>query len=632
MELLYLWINDLDGKEIKKQELNFSPVHHFSVDDKTNPGKLCYYKESNGLNIMQNGHISNITALVGSNGAGKTSVLSFIANNNCYPKFNWDENYSQLDKLWYERTKSIYVFLNDDGEFILYHDLENEIVWPDVIKKENVYHNRGENPEIPMLCDIRRQMIVYLSNSSFVPNGLKQYSQSRGSYNINLHLQSLNLVAERFYKSLWNINELNDNTDGFASAVIKHRNAESFQELLDIMYYHYLLSYNIKDFAGKLKDEIYVFLENIIALLDTEYLKDIEKIKYKKSYAYELDGSPEIKLSSSQSEKYYSKREEFFAEYDAKELEILRRSNPISVLYFNLLFEAYYYDEGFAFPKLSLYDDIYSQLAEVFKQNKKYLTYLNDIKEADEIFSEYKNYENIIGNPDDLACRYEKVINKDSQKFYSYFSDMFSQRKSYVLRFIRIKNLEMSSDERAMQNMFSWLTLIPELDKIMSIKRESYTSKLLLIDEIDLYSHPEWQRMIISQMIDTINKTENMPVQIILTSHSPIILSDFPKQNVVYLRKYDNHSGIENGSEHKSTFGANIYTLFNDAFFLKKGAVGEYAKNLIYQIYMELKDEEHKNDDKKEYYQNFIELIGNEILKNEMRKAYKRRFGDRYYD
>ena len=52
----------------------------------------------------------------------------------------------------------------------------------------------------------------------------------------------------------------------------------------------------------------------------------------------------------------------------------------------------------------------------------------------------------------------------------------------------------MSSGERAMQNMFSWLTLIPKLDKIMSIERETTQNMLLLIDEIDLYSHPEWQR------------------------------------------------------------------------------------------------------------------------------------------
>lgn len=34
---------------------------------------------------MANGKISNITAIVGSNSVGKTTLLSFLANNSCKP-------------------------------------------------------------------------------------------------------------------------------------------------------------------------------------------------------------------------------------------------------------------------------------------------------------------------------------------------------------------------------------------------------------------------------------------------------------------------------------------------------------------------------------------------------------------
>ena len=63
-------------------------------------------------------------------------------------------------------------------------------------------------------------------------------------------------------------------------------------------------------------------------------------------------------------------------------------------------------------------------------------------------------------------------------------------------------------------------------------------SVLLLIDEIDLYLHPEWQRQILNDFLTAIQ--EYFPhsyFQIIITSHSPIVLSDIPHENSIFLRK-----------------------------------------------------------------------------------------------
>lgn len=63
MKLIYLWINQSAHDCIKNQEFKFSPIHRFSVDNK-------YEKSENEINFMKSGNISNITAIVGSNGAG----------------------------------------------------------------------------------------------------------------------------------------------------------------------------------------------------------------------------------------------------------------------------------------------------------------------------------------------------------------------------------------------------------------------------------------------------------------------------------------------------------------------------------------------------------------------------------
>lgn len=531
----------------------------------------------------------------------------------------------------YEREKSIYIF-EDNGKFIIYHNLENELKCVNLSNDEYcIYHSTRTSPKISSLCEIRQQMIIYLSNSSFVPENLLQYSQSFETYNVNLHLKSLYLISNRFYNSLWKTDKFDKavlDTKGFAGIIQQKRNERTFQELLDVLYYYFLESNNITDLAGKFKDEIYVYFENIFNLSDDAYNDDIEQLDYKNSHQYEWEGKPEIKLHYENSEKYYSKRKIFFEKYNTQSIEKLRRDNAAIVLYFNLLFEAYFYEDDFILPDIDFKKDIYFQLCGTLMKYKQYSNYLEDIKRIDDVLSEYNTIQNIIENPNDLACQYDKVINKNNSAFYSFFADVFSVGSSYALRYIRIRNLEMSSGERAMQNLFSWLVLMPQLDRIMSIDRKTYISKLLLIDEIDLYSHPEWQRKIIDQLITTINKVENMPVQIVITSHSPIILSDFPQENIIYLHKQNDAGSTisDDGTQHKPTFGANIYTLFNDAFFMKNGAVGECARNMIFKIYSELKSGEIRHD--KNYYESFINLIGDEIIKREMRKIFIKKFGD----
>ena len=87
-------------------------------------------------------------------------------------------------------------------------------------------------------------------------------------------------------------------------------------------------------------------------------------------------------------------------------------------------------------------------------------------------------------------------------------------------------------------------------------------NKLLLIDEVDLGLHPEWQRLWISDVLPLISEilcSDDQELQVIITTHSPIILSDILNQDIIYLG---------DGELQEKTFGQNIYTLFNNSFFL----------------------------------------------------------------
>jgi hypothetical protein len=75
-------------------------------------------------------------------------------------------------------------------------------------------------------------------------------------------------------------------------------------------------------------------------------------------------------------------------------------------------------------------------------------------------------------------------------------------------------------------------------------------------------------------------------VHFIITSHSPFVLSDLPKENVIFLEKDEKTGYCKNVTKETNieTFGANIHTLLSHGFFMKDGLMGEFAKEKINKI------------------------------------------------
>lgn len=143
---------------------------------------------------------------------------------------------------------------------------------------------------------------------------------------------------------------------------------------------------------------------------------------------------------------------------------------------------------------------------------------------------------------------------------------------------------KISSGENYLLNLFS------EIHNYFEYHRSSLTNKndiLLCIDEVDLGLHPEWQRKwikyspeIIKSLID---KTGTKEIQIIMSTHSPIMLSDC-LSNSVHLVKNKEKIHMKT-----NTFGNNIHDLMSDSFFLEDGVVGEFAKDKINSYFSKLK-------------------------------------------
>ncbi len=155
------------------------------------------------------------------------------------------------------------------------------------------------------------------------------------------------------------------------------------------------------------------------------------------------------------------------------------------------------------------------------------------------------------------------------------------------------------------------------LDVIFSIKyiidlRDNLSDNIfILLDEIESYLHPNWQRRIINYIYTFIKKYE-CNIHIILASHSPFLLSDLPKENVIFLKNGKQDYPFKD----KQTFGANIHTLLSDGFFMEDGLMGEFAKGKIEEIIKILKSKRKLSEKNQKLCKSIISIIGEPVLRN----------------
>ena len=139
---------------------------------------------------------------------------------------------------------------------------------------------------------------------------------------------------------------------------------------------------------------------------------------------------------------------------------------------------------------------------------------------------------------------------------------------------------------------------------------------LICLDEPDLSLHPEWQKRYINELIKMFSK-QNKSLHFLITSHSPFILSDLPKENVIFL---------ENGKQVDvdiNPFGANIHTLLSHGFFMKDGLMGEFAKSKIDDVIKYLNNDKKNTITTDKDAQNIINIIGEPIIKRELQRMLK---------
>ena len=141
---------------------------------------------------------------------------------------------------------------------------------------------------------------------------------------------------------------------------------------------------------------------------------------------------------------------------------------------------------------------------------------------------------------------------------------------------------------------------------------------LYLFDEPETYMHPELCRTFMSRLDSVLKRREaKTDVQIIISTHSPLILSDVLPSQITRLDVNEKGYCIVKDKSEKGYFGANIHTILSDGFFLDF-TIGEYARVFLQQKMDWLNGlSEVREDDKQEFnkIKSIVPLIGDAVIR-----------------
>lgn len=527
MELVYLWVQEY--KNIHNQGFNFSPRFRCEYDH-----------EKNELTIDENDYIENffgeninVTAIVGKNGSGKSNILKIFLLN---PSLNFFILYYDLTNNGFFTTGSVKP--NNYDKQIAAFNVEK------VFYSNHTFDTEKYLPGIDYEFDLTRSSIIKdISTIQLVEQTLfdlyiKNYKIEDNIFKYHRDMNQT-ISSNIFYKYVYSndvermVDLLNNNNlklPFHVSSIKLYLNKKS-QKLTSTKLLKSILE---TDTDEKILIEVYP------STYSTDKLGNIEHIKRAIICTF-LDEYILANRSTEWGGFFYRK---------VKKLLWVEKIKDINELYYTF--------------KSFFYIDKYSNI-EIFKKFSDYFSTADKFLETCESLFERKNpvYEVIQINDieKDFIRQYYKFKTPDNS--FMHFSS----------------NGTLSDGEKKYSEIFTRL-----FNTIKSIKQETI---LVLIDEGEVSLHPDWQKKYIDYLTQFfVDNFTNKQIHLIITTHSPFLLSDIPKQNIIFLEKDEdgNCKVVDGLNEKKETFGANIHILLSDSFFMEEGLMGEFAKSKINRI------------------------------------------------
>lgn len=627
MEIVYLWVSDY--KNIKNQGFNFSSKYDCDYDKDNNKltvNEKPYIKDFFGKNI------SNVTAIIGENGAGKSTVVEVVL---ILTTFDGNNIGGSVFILLYEYEGELCYFtslnLNNNIKF----DTKLKIKLDSRRSNTKQKHQSDDKSPSPL-----SGKVIHYSNIFSRPK-LFQLHQSFYTYFIDKSTSMHTFNNEITFFTQKNIEFIT-----FISNVNNNDSLKNIFEKLGISMPRYIsitgvnISKQIEKhpyLRGK-ENALYNFiidkLEHYTNSYYNFYIKNNIKLTVLLKYiafTFESMGPPIPEGLDLKKEFNLSPLDKNDGDYLIKFMNILEQN--IDKLLDEIKYEKYKY---YTIEQIASIKNYLTKIKENVFQKNKMIILVNTLKDIDNFFQKYQKYLKNDGTyfemPFDIFSN--SIDNLRGLTGYSIpwkSIDYFSNINGVEFSWKNEPNIDFhfSGGEEAMLNILARVFILMEDDN----KNPAY--ELIVLDEADLGLHPEWQRKFLNIIIEVLNAYGKSSPHIILTTHSPFVVSDLPSDNVIFLekKKEDGKEDTDDVPEgycrvvqkkDSKTFASNIHTLFAQSFFLEN-TIGAFAYQKITEVVEILKSQDISTE-QKEYAQQIINIIGEPIIKNQLQSQLDEKF------
>jgi len=658
VELIYLWVEDY--KNIKNQGFNFSPRFECEFKAEYEKGKDKLKKDCE-LIITPKKHTENffgeninVTAIVGKNGSGKSSLLQLLEGGIEFENIDRFFIYQKDGKYFckYRHIKPRIIF-SKEIKYVKNNDVPRGIsFYPEVIKiansekigKDKLSHYYfGDYSGILGGFDVDRQNVYNMLDARFfVPryiniaiDHIELFEKLKQMYKFDTLRLLLRNNSTSYIRKL-----IDDEKNAFEQGVIKYTNFSP--NLIKVCIYE-----KTKQILKRIQEKWHQPIDKIEIHL---YNRNREKIV---SVLEKIENMHRSQTNND-SIKKYNKYQEFdlavliaFTEYYLKNTDPCDTSDLVYETLLEIGDEIKNYahiSQDIVRLTRSYLLDFFQKLKDgEFKFSKDKLLSIDKITESIKYIQQFKVYYfDFEGNPY-IDIPIDKNLKENLghiqilQKIF--FDHEFDCGKEEYLRVFEydLINSKIGSDYDTISDgekhfiQFS----IDIIYYLKALKNHNFTPDkeslaLFLADEPDNAMHPIWKKRLINSVLEILNNYSEIPnirQHFIFTTHSPFLLSDIPTQNVIFLDQDENgNCKVVNGlKDKKQTFGANIHTLLSDAFFMEDGLIGEFAKEKIQSVINFLKDPKD-SELNRDIAWSIIQLIGEPFLKHKLEEKYHERF------
>lgn len=626
MRLAAIYIKQHDYLFDKPQIINFGGkyLYEFKSNEKGKIG-VTKVKNQNFIENFWGDNILLVSAIVGENGVGKTSILKELVMS--FDRFRQGTSFDNI--------AFVYEINNEDFIIDTKLDLIDEKIKGDFSTIRIEYYN-------PVLDYDLQDISGYINPSNIFNNTMEEYHLNILKYQVLFNYSPVSESLKRIYKDdfpkfgsvllrsklhykqdfekIFALSNLQEGMRKYLEKVFdKYPNSDpdnnqflhnqnNFVKNIEVTILSILVVNNLYNVGSGSGISKYTIDE---MLAGDDFLEILEK--FKKQYIL-LNSTEEVL------EKYEEKEFPEFREYLYTQANFFtylnHRKNILRILRMFNVFEDFYKKT----LKLSEEDGFSEYNSNLFFSN-----YKNSQKTTDNMIIFIRIYSRLLAQLNKLHVKNPSLIE------FSFFDTSSNNR------------LILSNGEKALLNLYS---VIYNFTLNSQIKSHEWKNFIFLLDEADLGFHPEWKKRFVNSIIKVFpeilkNISALESIQIIFTTHDPLTLSDIPNNNVVYLKKKGVKTDVlKNGERPKKSFGANITDLLSDSFFINDGLIGDFAKEKI-QITLEwLKKEASKKqnvfilDEKIKlpvfssremeiaYHKLIIELIDEPLVKDKMKSMY----------